>query len=127
MPDLFESSVSSEKYSARQIEILEGLDPVRHRPGMYIGGTDQRAMHHLVAELLDNSMDEAVAGQDRGNIGGKRRCRLLVGDGQHHDLVGAHDAFLAPAALAATARTDRQDGPARDPCAIDRVGHLADA
>ncbi len=62
MPDLFESSVSSEKYSAGQIEILEGLDPVRHRPGMYIGGTDQRAMHHLVAELLDNSMDEAVAG-----------------------------------------------------------------
>ncbi len=62
MPDLFEGSISDQNYSALQIEVLEGLDPVRHRPGMYIGGTDDRAMHHLVAEILDNSMDEAVAG-----------------------------------------------------------------
>ncbi|MCW2307440.1 DNA topoisomerase IV subunit B [Rhodobium gokarnense] len=49
-------------YSAADIEVLEGLEPVRRRPGMYIGGTDSKAMHHLFAEVIDNSMDEAVAG-----------------------------------------------------------------
>ena len=49
-------------YSAKDIEVLEGLEPVRRRPGMYIGGTDESALHHLAAEILDNSMDEAVAG-----------------------------------------------------------------
>ncbi len=49
-------------YSARDIEVLEGLEPVRRRPGMYIGGVDERALHHLFAEVLDNAMDEAVAG-----------------------------------------------------------------
>src|SRR6266540_6457562 len=49
-------------YSAADIEVLEGLEPVRRRPGMYIGGTDDKAMHHLFAEVIDNSMDEAVAG-----------------------------------------------------------------
>ena len=49
-------------YSAKDIEVLEGLEPVRRRPGMYIGGTDERAFHHLAAEIIDNSMDEAVAG-----------------------------------------------------------------
>ena len=51
-----------ESYTAADIEVLEGLEPVRRRPGMYIGGTDEKAMHHLFAEVLDNAMDEAVAG-----------------------------------------------------------------
>jgi len=69
MTDLFAQSPSKptkkggKTYSAKDIEVLEGLEPVRRRPGMYIGGTDERAVHHLVAELLDNAMDEAVAGE----------------------------------------------------------------
>ncbi len=55
-------AAKSGDYNASDIEVLEGLEPVRRRPGMYIGGTDAKAMHHLFAEVIDNSMDEAVAG-----------------------------------------------------------------
>ena len=65
--DLFEgvgeeSRGSSKRYTAKDIEVLEGLEPVRRRPGMYIGGTDETALHHLASEIMDNAMDEAVAG-----------------------------------------------------------------
>ncbi len=64
MADLFGegNTAKAGSYGAADIEVLEGLEPVRKRPGMYIGGTDERAMHHLASEILDNSMDEAVAG-----------------------------------------------------------------
>jgi topoisomerase-4 subunit B len=53
---------ASDSYTAADIEVLEGLEPVRRRPGMYVGGTDEKALHHLFAEVIDNAMDEAVAG-----------------------------------------------------------------
>jgi topoisomerase IV subunit B len=56
------TKTGEESYTAADIEVLEGLEPVRRRPGMYIGGTDEKAMHHLFAEVIDNAMDEAVAG-----------------------------------------------------------------
>ncbi len=63
MEDLFQQTPATRQdYTAKDIEVLEGLEPVRRHPAMYIGGTDERALHHLVAELLDNAMDEAVAG-----------------------------------------------------------------
>ena len=63
MLDLFDKKPNKENsYEAKDIEVLEGLEPVRQRPGMYIGGTDKKALHHLASEIIDNSMDEAVAG-----------------------------------------------------------------
>jgi topoisomerase-4 subunit B len=78
MADLFSSNaaVNSDNYDASAIEVLEGLEPVRRRPGMYIGGTDARALHHLAAEVIDNCMDEAVAGF-------ATRIEVELGPGNH--------------------------------------------
>src|SRR5260370_17944573 len=64
MADLFDTPAPppADGYSAKDLEVLEGLEPVQRRPGMYVGGTDERALHQLAAEALDNAMDEAVAG-----------------------------------------------------------------
>src|SRR3546814_14822021 len=65
MSDIFSASggAAEQSYNASAIEVLEGLEPVRRRPGMYIGGTDERAFHHLSAEVMENAMDEAVGGK----------------------------------------------------------------
>ena len=83
MSDLFASSSAAtpDSYDASAIEVLEGLEPVRRRPGMYIGGTDARAIHHLAAEFIDNSMDEAIAGHAiRIDFTLEPRNRLTVSD-----------------------------------------------
>jgi len=91
---------TSEHYDASSIEVLEGLEPVRRRPGMYIGGTDERALHHLASEVLDNAMDEAVAGHatrievtlDAGN-------RLTINDNGRGIPVDPHPKFPGKSAL----------------------------
>ncbi|HVF37119.1 MAG TPA: DNA topoisomerase IV subunit B [Sphingomicrobium sp.] len=102
MSDLFASgsAATSDNYDASAIEVLEGLEPVRRRPGMYIGGTDARALHHLAAEVIDNSMDEAVAGHasrievtlDPGN-------RLTVSDNGRGIPVDPHPKYPGKSAL----------------------------
>jgi topoisomerase IV subunit B len=99
--DLFANTpTSSGDYNASSIEVLEGLEPVRRRPGMYIGGTDDRAFHHLAAEVLDNAMDEAVAGHatriemrlDEGN-------RLSIADNGRGIPVDEHPKFPGKSTL----------------------------
>ncbi len=100
MADLFGSAASSDNYDASNIEVLEGLEPVRHRPGMYIGGTDDRAMHHLAAEILDNSMDEAVAGHaNRIDFSLEARDRLVIRDNGRGMPTGAHPKFPGKSAV----------------------------
>jgi topoisomerase-4 subunit B len=94
MADLFGATASGENYDASNIEVLEGLEPVRHRPGMYIGGTDDRALHHLAAEILDNSMDEAVAGHaNRIDITLESADTLSIRDNGRGMPVGQHPKF----------------------------------
>jgi topoisomerase-4 subunit B len=105
--DLFDRSggkrtaaTKDNSYTARDIEVLEGLEPVRKRPAMYIGGTDERALHHLVAEVLDNAMDEAVSGHADTIylelLGGNR---VLVRDNGRGIPVDPHPKFKNKSAL----------------------------
>src|ERR1051326_9159122 len=95
MSDLFKSNaVRKDTYDARSIEVLEGLEPVRHRPGMYIGGTDERALHHLAAEVFDNAMDEVVHGHaTRIDVELSADYSLTVRDNGRGIPVGEHPKF----------------------------------
>lgn len=87
-------------YDASAIEVLEGLEPVRRRPGMYVGGTDERALHHLAAEVLDNSMDEAVAGHaTRIEVTLEPGNRLTITDNGRGIPVDPHPKFPGKSAL----------------------------
>ena len=88
------------RYDARDIEVLEGLEPVRRRPGMYIGGTDETALHHLAAEILDNAMDEAVAGHaSLIEFGLDAANRITVRDNGRGIPVDRHPKFTDRSAL----------------------------
>src|SRR6188768_332252 len=102
MADLFSSSASAapDSYDASSIEVLEGLEPVRRRPGMYIGGTDARALHHLAAEVIDNAMDEAVAGHaSRIEVQLEPGNRLTVSDNGRGIPVDPHPKYPGKSAL----------------------------
>ena len=102
MSDLFSSATPAapDAYDASSIEVLEGLEPVRRRPGMYIGGTDARALHHLAAEVIDNAMDEAVAGHaSRIEVTLEPGNRLTVFDNGRGIPVEEHPKFPGKSAL----------------------------
>ncbi|HQV02760.1 MULTISPECIES: DNA topoisomerase IV subunit B [unclassified Novosphingobium] len=100
--DLFDKLPAStgESYDGSAIEVLEGLEPVRRRPGMYIGGTDERAFHHLAAEVLDNAMDEAVAGHaNRIEVTLEEGNRLTITDNGRGIPVDEHPKYPGKSAL----------------------------
>jgi len=87
-------------YSAADIEVLEGLEPVRRRPGMYIGGTDDKALHHLFAEVIDNAMDEAVAGHaNRIDVELDAEGHLIVADNGRGIPIDPHPKYRDKSAL----------------------------
>ena len=104
MSDLFEGGNAKKKlaetYNADAIEVLEGLEPVRHRPGMYIGGSDEGAMHHLINEVFDNSMDEAVAGHaSRIEIEIQPENTIIIRDNGRGIPIDPHPKFKKKSAL----------------------------
>lgn len=104
MSDLFSSAkkqnTTQSSYSAKDIEVLEGLEPVRRRPGMYIGGSDENAMHHLLSEVFDNAMDEAVAGHaTRIEVSLEPGNKLTVRDNGRGIPVDPHPKFPKKSAL----------------------------
>lgn len=102
MSDLFSGSKKKTEasYTASDIEVLEGLEPVRRRPGMYVGGTDETAMQHLINEILDNSMDEAVAGHaTRIEIQLKKGNTVLISDNGRGIPIDPHPKYPKKSAL----------------------------
>ncbi len=100
MTDLFSATTATGDYDARHIEVLEGLEPVRRRPGMYIGGVDERALHHLASEVLDNAMDEAVAGHaTRIEVTLAAGNRLTIADNGRGIPVDDHPKYPGTSAL----------------------------
>ena len=99
--DLFAGTpATSGDYDSSSIEVLEGLEPVRRRPGMYIGGTDDRALHHLAAEVLDNAMDEAVAGHaSRIEVSLEEGNRLTIADNGRGIPVDEHPKYPGKSTL----------------------------
>ena len=100
--DLFDKlpASSGTDYDSGAIEVLEGLEPVRRRPGMYVGGIDERALHHLAAEVLDNAMDEAVAGHaSRIEVTLEPGNRLTISDNGRGIPVDEHAKFPGKSAL----------------------------
>ena len=100
--DLFDGAAAPQRetYDGSAIEVLEGLEPVRRRPGMYIGGIDERAFHHLAAEVLDNAMDEAVAGHaNRIEVTLEEGNRLTITDNGRGIPVDEHPKFPGKSAL----------------------------
>ena len=99
MTDLL-SELENPEYDASSIEVLEGLEPVRKRPGMYIGGTDERALHHMVSEILDNSMDEAVAGHaNRIEVELKENYEISIKDNGRGVPIDPHPKYPDKSAL----------------------------
>lgn len=108
-------SAESKGYDASSIEVLEGLEPVRKRPGMYIGGTDERALHHLFAEVLDNSMDEAVAGwADRIDVQLDEEGYVTVTDNGRGIPIDPHPRFPDKSALEVVLTTLHSGGKFSD-------------
>ncbi len=110
MADLFEAverkAVGKTAYTAKDIEVLEGLEPVRRRPGMYVGGTDENALHNLAAEVLDNAMDEAMAGQaSHIDINLAADGTVTVTDNGRGIPVDPHPKFKSKSALEVTLTT----------------------
>ncbi len=116
MSDLFTRNTAvASNYTADDIEVLEGLEPVRHRPGMYIGGTDQTALHHLVVELIDNAMDEAVAGHaSRIEVELHANGSLSVVDNGRGIPVDAHPKYPGKSALEVILTTLHSGGKFRN-------------
>src|SRR6476661_1457949 len=104
-------------YDASDIEVLEGLEPVRRRPGMYIGGTDEKAFHHLFAEVIDNAMDEAVAGHATFiEVEVEEGGWLSVTDNGRGIPVDPHPKFPKKSALEGVSVRRRRDPVEMHPC-----------